>query len=126
MKQRALLRIAIQFAHTFRRPTDVQLLNERRVAAERVGKERAARNAGLRAVFHDEEPVGGGAVAVAIVVGKEGDVHVCGGDGGGIARVLALNDSRRVRARVGVYMMAFGEFGGRDDGGCDDVRYGWR
>ena len=84
MKQRALLRIAVQFAHTFRRPTDIQLLIERRVAAERVGKERAARNAGLRAVFQDEEPVGGGAVAVAVVVGEEGDVHVCGGDGGGV------------------------------------------
>ena len=40
--------------------------------------------------------------------------------------MLALNARRRVRARVGVYMMAFGDFGGRDDGGCDSVRCGGR
>ena len=83
MKQRALLRIAIQFAHPLRRPTDIKLLIKRRIAAERVGKERAARNTRLRAILHDEEPIGGGAVAVANVVGEKGAVHVCGLDGGG-------------------------------------------
>ena len=84
MEQRALLRIAIQSAHPLRRPTDIKLLIGRRIAAERVGKERAARNTRLRAVFHDEGPKGGGAVAVAVVVGEDGDVHVCGLDGGGV------------------------------------------
>ena len=41
-----------------------------------------------------------------------------------VARVLALSARRRVRARVGVYMMAFGEFGGRDEGRCNNVKYG--
>ena len=41
-----------------------------------------------------------------------------------VARVLVLNARRRVRVRVGVYMMAFGEIGGRDEGRCDNVRYG--
>ena len=75
MKQRALLRIAIQHAHTFRRPTHVKLLLERRVAAEHVGLESCA-DGSLRAVFHDEERVAGGGVAVAARVHEDGATSV--------------------------------------------------
>ena len=83
MKQRALLRIAVKTAHSFCRPAEVKLLIECGVSAERVGKKKCSiSNEGLTPVFHDGGPIGGGAVAVAVRFGVEGDVHVCGLDGG--------------------------------------------